>query len=64
MLAVVCPPASAGASSSGFLRGSPTPAAHKLAELGLGLLEWLKQCAPLIRCRLHCSATPPGQENL
>ena len=54
----------------GPLRGSPTPAAHKLAELGLAppfilcLLEWLKQCAPLIRCRLHCSATLPGQENL
>ena len=37
MLAVVWPPASAGASSSGALRGSPTPAARKLAAL--------RQCA-------------------
>ncbi len=39
---------------SGSLRGSPTPAARKLARL--------KQCAPFLRCRLHCSATPQGQE--
>ena len=42
MLAVAWPPASAGTSSSGFLCGSPTPAAHKLAELLLRLLEGLK----------------------
>jgi len=49
---------------SGFLCGSPTPAARKLAELGLSLLEGLKQCAPFLRCRLHCSATPQGQGRL
>ena len=38
--------------SSGPLRGSPTPAARKLPSL--------KQCAPCLRCRLHCSATPQG----
>jgi hypothetical protein len=38
------------------LRGSPTPAAHKLATL--------KQCAPFLRCCLHCSATPQGQKRL
>jgi len=56
MLAVAWPPASAGASSSGALRGSPTPAARKLAAL--------KQCAPFLRCRLHGSATPQGQGRL
>jgi len=62
-------PASAGASSSGALRGSPTPsallrtgpAAHKLAELVLSFVEGLKQCPPFLRCRLHGSAMPPGQ---
>jgi hypothetical protein len=49
MLTVACP--------SGSLRGPPTPAAHKLAELVLRLLEGLEQCAPCLRCRLHCSAT-------
>ena len=43
-------------SPSGSLRGSPTPAARKLAML--------KQCAPFSRCRLHCSATPQGQKSL
>ncbi len=56
MLAILWPPASAGASSSGSLCGSPTPAARKLAPL--------KQCAPFLRCRLHCSATTPGQGRL
>ena len=46
MLAVAGPPASAGASSSGALRGSPTPAARKLAESTLRHVEGLKQCAP------------------
>ncbi len=56
MLAVAWPPASAGASSSGPLRGSPTPAARKLAAL--------RQCAPFLRGWLHGSATPQGQERL
>ncbi len=47
---------------SDSLRGSPTPAARKLAELGLRCVEGLKQCAPSLRCRLHSSATPPGQK--
>ena len=34
----------------GSLRGLPTPAAAQLASL--------KQCSPLTRSRLHCSATP------
>ncbi|MDH5428121.1 MAG: hypothetical protein OEZ57_04925 [Nitrospirota bacterium] len=46
---------------SDALRGSPTPAAGKLAELGLSLVEGLKQCPPFLRYRLHCSATPQGQ---
>ena len=37
----------------GALRGSPTPAAGKLAAL--------KHCPPFLRCRLHCSAMPLGQ---
>ena len=41
---------------SGALRGSPTPAAGKLA--------WLKHCPPFLRCRLHGSAMPPGQGSL
>ena len=41
---------------SGRLRGSPTPAARKLAAH--------KQCSPFLRCRLHCSAMPPGQGSL
>ena len=40
----------------GCLRGSPPPAAGKLATL--------KQCPPFLRCRLHGSAMPPGQGNL
>ncbi|MCA9422578.1 MAG: hypothetical protein KC592_16280, partial [Nitrospira sp.] len=40
----------------------PTPPARKLAELGLSHLEGLKHCAPFSRSRLHCSATPQGQE--
>ena len=40
----------------GCPHGSPTPAARKLAVL--------KQCSPLIRCRLHGSARPPGQDIL
>ena len=55
MLAVAWPPASAGASSAGALRGSPTPAACKLAAL--------KQCPPFLRYRLHCSAMPQGQRS-
>ena len=47
ILAVAWPPASAGASSSGALRGSPTPAARKLAESVLSLLEGLKQGPPI-----------------
>jgi hypothetical protein len=39
-------------SPSGALRGSPTPAARKLATL--------KQCAPVFRGRLHGSAMPQG----
>jgi len=38
---------------SGALRGSPTSAARKLATL--------KQCAPFLRSRLHCSAMPQAQ---
>ena len=38
---------------SGALRGSPTPAASKLAAL--------IHCSPSLRCRLHGSAMPPGQ---
>ena len=38
---------------SGALRGSPTPAASKLAAL--------KHCPPFLRCRLHCSTMPQGQ---
>ncbi len=64
MLAVAWPPASAGASSLVVLRGSLTPAARKLAELGLRCVEGLKQCAPSLRSQLHCSAMPPGQGNL
>jgi hypothetical protein len=41
---------------SGALRGSPTPAACKLAAL--------KHCPPFLRWRLHCSAMPPGQGSL
>ncbi len=37
----------------GTLRGSPTPEAGKLAAL--------RHCPPFYRCRLHCSAMPPGQ---
>ena len=46
---------------SGALRGSPTPAARKLAEPVLSLIEGLKHCPPFLRCRLPCSAMPPGQ---
>jgi hypothetical protein len=53
MLALAWPPAYVGANSSGALRGSPTPAARKLTTL--------KQCAPVSRGRLHCSAMPQGQ---
>ncbi len=38
----------------GSLRGSPTSAARKLAPL--------KQCAPFLRCRLHCSTTKQARE--
>ncbi len=64
MLAVTWPPAPAGASSAGLLRGSPTSAAGKLAELGLTVLEGLKQCPPILQSRLHCSATSQGQGSL
>ena len=37
----------------GALRGSPAPAAGKLAAL--------THCPPSLRCRLHGSAMPPGQ---
>ena len=71
MLAVAQPPAFAGASSSGALRGSPTPsallrtgpAASKLAESVLSLTEGLTHCSPFLQCRLHCSAMPRGQGN-
>ena len=43
MLAVVSLLAFARTSSSRPLRDSPTPAAHKLAELVLSLVEGLKQ---------------------
>jgi len=46
----------------GHLRGSPTPAVRKLAELGLDPVEGLKQCAPFLRGWLHGSPTPQGQK--
>ena len=39
-------------------------ASRKPAESTLSHAEGLKQCAPFLRCRLHCSATPPGQGKL
>ena len=46
---------------SDALRGSPTPAAGKLAAPVLSLLEGLKHCPPFLRGRLHGSAMSPGQ---
>jgi len=40
------------------------PAARKLAEPVLSLVEGLKHCAPFFRDRLHGSATPQGQGKL
>jgi len=46
------PPASAGQNSLGFLRGSATPAARKLAELGLRLPKGLKQVLQDLRAAI------------
>jgi len=39
-------------------------AACKLAEPVLSLVEGLRHCPPVLRCRLHGSALPPGQGTL
>ena len=71
MLAVAWPPASAGASSSGPLRGSPIPsallrtgpAARKLAELVLRFVEGLSPGLPVflsVRPWAGCQASVMG----